>query len=264
MLEIGTGTGWTAALLSHLAGEQNVTSIEVDAAVGERAAKNLSEAGVHPHLIVGDGADGAPAHAPYARVHVTCGIRTVPYAWVEQTRPGGVIVAPWCPNFGDDHALRLIVTPDGIAHGRFPGYSSYMMMRSQRDPRGRPTPAADRIHCATTRIDPRTVASAPPGAGLAMASLTGLSSYGFQTGDGGYVFAIIDPADHDQWCTVTWRPDIDDYQVYQVGDRPLWEEVTDAYFRWVAWGEPGRDRFGMTVTPDGQQVWLDTPDHTIG
>ncbi|MEV8636635.1 hypothetical protein AB0395_33825 [Streptosporangium sp. NPDC051023] len=58
----------------------------------------------------------------------------MPYAWVAQTCPGGTIVLPYCPGFGTDHALRLIVTPGGTAHGHFPGFASYMMMRSQRLP----------------------------------------------------------------------------------------------------------------------------------
>ncbi|PZG41218.1 protein-L-isoaspartate(D-aspartate) O-methyltransferase [Spongiactinospora gelatinilytica] len=260
VLEIGTGTGWTSALLSHLAGEHNVTSIEVDAAVAEQAAKNLSDAGIQPHLIVGDGAAGHPDRAPYDRMHVTCGIRTVPYAWIEQTRPGGVIVAPWCPNFGTNHALRLIVLPDGTAHGRFPGFASYMMLRSQR-----PAGADDGTeHRFRTRIDPRTIAYAPPGADLAIAAMTGLRSDTKRLRGGGFRLWVLDPARAGQWAAVTWQPEADDYEIYQVGDRPLWDEVTTAYFRWVVWGEPGRDRFGMTVTPDGQQVWLDTPQQVIG
>lgn len=94
VLEIGTGTGWTAALLSARLGAGCVTSIEVDEAVAKQAAANLVAAGPIPALVTGDGAEGAPDSAPYDRVHVTCGVTTVPYAWVEQTRPGGVLVLP--------------------------------------------------------------------------------------------------------------------------------------------------------------------------
>ncbi|MEU7836461.1 methyltransferase domain-containing protein [Nonomuraea sp. NPDC049129] len=95
VLEGGTGTGWTAALLSHLVGEDgSVTSIEVDEGLGEQAAKSLAAVGAQPHLIVGDGAAGCPDRAPYDRVHVTCGIHTVPYAWIQQAAPGAVVVAP--------------------------------------------------------------------------------------------------------------------------------------------------------------------------
>ncbi|MEV4475747.1 hypothetical protein [Nonomuraea sp. NPDC049504] len=94
------------------------------------AAKNLAEAGVRPRLVVGDGAQGA-AGGPYDRVHVTCAVRSVPYAWVERCRPGGVIVTPVRTGVGEGHVLRLVVMPDGTAHGRFREYADYMVMRSQ-------------------------------------------------------------------------------------------------------------------------------------
>ncbi|MDP4510759.1 methyltransferase domain-containing protein [Nonomuraea turcica] len=261
VLEVGTGTGWTAALLAHLVGPHgSVMSMEIDEAVAEQAAKNLAAVGVQPHLIVGDGAEGCPERAPYDRVHVTCGIRTVPYAWIEQCRPGGVIVAPYCPGFGDDHVLRLVTLPDGTAIGRFPGYASYMMMRSQR-----PLPyAADdgsgRRH--PTQVHPRTIGLAPPGADLAMAAITGLYAHIIRE-EARFLTYVMDPADPGQWAVAVHQRGNPDHTVYQMGHRALWEEVTDAYFRWVGWGEPGRDRFGMTVTSEGQCVWLDTPDQVL-
>ncbi|TMR94459.1 methyltransferase domain-containing protein [Nonomuraea basaltis] len=262
VLEVGTGTGWTAALLAHLAGPHgSVTSIEIDKIVAEQAAKNLAAAGVRPHVIVGDGADGCPQRAPYDRVHITCGIRTVPYTWIEQCRPGGVVVAPYCPGFGDDHALRLVTLPDGTAIGRFPGYASYMMMRSQRPAPYAPDDGGGRRH--PTRVHPRTIGLAPPGADLAMAAITGLYAH-ISREETRFLTYVLNPADPSQWAVGIHQRGNPDHTVYQMGDRPLWEEVTEAYFRWVGWGEPGRDRFGMTVTPEGQHVWLDTPDHLIG
>ncbi|MGH3377660.1 MAG: methyltransferase domain-containing protein [Pseudonocardiaceae bacterium] len=64
VLEVGTGTGWTAALLAHRLGEANVTTIEVDPALVETAEKNLTAAGLHPCVVLGDGADGYPDGAP--------------------------------------------------------------------------------------------------------------------------------------------------------------------------------------------------------
>ncbi|MEV0379356.1 methyltransferase domain-containing protein [Nonomuraea sp. NPDC050643] len=267
VLEVGTGTGWSAALLTHIVGAGHVTSIEVDRTIADQAAKNLAAAGLHARLIVGDGAEGFPDQAPYDRVHVTCGVRTVPYAWLEQCRPGAVIVLPYCPGFGTGHGLRLVVTPDGSAHGRFPGFASYMMMRSQREPADLPPRDLDAEHRLTTTMDPRTIAFAPPGADLAIAALTGLTSVGGYTEDeegGLYRLWLSSPADPYSWGTVKWRPHSTDYDIYQAGDRPLWDEVTDAYFRWVSWGKPGRERFGMTVTEEGQRVWLDMPDQVIG
>ncbi|MEO3802356.1 methyltransferase domain-containing protein [Nonomuraea sp. B1E8] len=267
VLDIGTGTGWTAALLSHLVGDHGeVTTVEVDSAVAGQAAKNLAAAGAKPHLVVGDGAAGCPQRAPFDRIHVTCGVRTVPYAWVEQSRPGAVMVMPYCPGFGTNHALRLVTMPDGTAIGRFPGFASYMLMRSQRGTPDRPPRGPEDKHHLTTRIDPRTIAHAPVGADLAISALTGLTSNGSGEPDEDgdlYRLWVSDPADPYSWAAADWRPDTARYKLYQVGERALWDEVVDAYFRWVSWGEPGRDRFGMTVTPEEQRLWLDSPDHVV-
>lgn len=121
-------------------------------------------------------------------------------------------------------------------------------------------------HWSETDVDPRTLAYAPAGAGLAISALTGAGSvYADDRDEDGEVFRLwlSDPVDPHSWGTVEWRPGETEHEVYQVGDRPLWDEVTDAFFRWVSWGEPGPGRFGMTVTPDGQRVWLDTPDHVL-
>jgi protein-L-isoaspartate(D-aspartate) O-methyltransferase len=51
--------------------------------------------------------------------------------------------------------------------------------------------------------------------------------------------------------------------VRERGPRDLWQEIQDAFFAWIQLGEPGRDRFGLTVGPDGQRLWLDSPDNLI-
>ncbi|WP_345559966.1 methyltransferase domain-containing protein [Nonomuraea rosea] len=257
VLEVGTGTGWTAALLSYLVGDQGeVTSVEVDPVVAEQAAKNLAAAGVQPRLIVGDGAAGCPDRAPFDGVHVTCGIYRVPYAWVEQTRPGGTIVLPYDCGMGDGHGLRLRVVPGTGAVGRFTGFASYMLMRAQRDADG---DSDERYTGETvTRLDPRMIGRASPGARLAMAGLTGLRTRTLVQ-EGVFWLWVLDPEDPAQYAVVHGRPGDTEYPVYLYGDRPVWEEITDAYFRWVGWGEPGRERFGMTVTPEGQRIWLDSP-----
>ncbi|MGH8968271.1 MAG: methyltransferase domain-containing protein, partial [Actinomycetes bacterium] len=131
VLEIGTGTGWTAALLTHLTDAEGVTTVEIDPEVASQAAANLKATGRAPRLIVGDGAPGWPDGAPYDRVHATCAVTRVPFAWVEQARPGGVIVVPWQPSIGSGWKARLVV--DGTqAVGRFHGTAGYMMLREQR------------------------------------------------------------------------------------------------------------------------------------
>jgi hypothetical protein len=110
---------------------------------------------------------------------------------------------------------------------------------------------------------PRTIVHAPAGADVVIGALTGLRS----TSDGGEDYLrvwVSDVGDPGRWAGATWEAGREEFEVYQIGDRPVWEEAVDAYFQWVAWGQPGRERFGMTVTAEGQQVWLDTPDRVIG
>ncbi|GAA2435678.1 methyltransferase domain-containing protein [Actinomadura vinacea] len=264
VLEIGTGTGWTAALTSHIVGESNVVSIEVDSDVAKQAASNLAAAGYAPKLLVGDGATLHPDGAPFDRVHATCAVSTVPYEWIAQARPGGTVVTPYSPGFGYSHELRLVVKPDGTAIGRFPGFASYMLLRSQRRSglvSGRRWAEHD-ITRSTTRTDPRTIAHAPAGADLAMFALTRAHTRTEADADG-FTLWVLDPDDADRWTAVTHRPDHDEYEVQQAGNRHLWEEVTSAYFTWVDWGQPDRDRFGMTVAPDGDHLWLDRPGNII-
>ncbi|WP_051468120.1 methyltransferase domain-containing protein [Actinomadura oligospora] len=255
VLEVGTGTGWTAALLSRLVGAENVTTVEVDPQVSAWAAANLKQAGSSPRLIVGDGSRGWAQGAPYDRVHATCAVARVPYAWIEQTRPGGVIVTPYDPGFGSSHELRLVVMPDGTAVGRFTGYASYMMLRAQRHPEWN-TSAQPRSR-STTDIDPRTIGYASAGADLAMgAAMPGVCARGEREGDG-YTLRLWSG---DAWATARYEPGRETYEVEQAGDRALWDLAVSAYFGWITHRSPGRDRFGLTVSPAGDRVWLDCQD----
>ncbi|WP_424531068.1 methyltransferase domain-containing protein [Sphaerisporangium viridialbum] len=251
VLEVGTGTGWTAALLSHRVGETNVTSIEIDETVSAIAAENLKLAGHSPRLMVGDGLAGYPEGAPYDRVHVTCGVYEIPYSWVEQTRPGGLIVLPWSPPFESGHNLALTVTNKGTAVGRFSGGSSYMMARSQRHPDKPPLVQGRR---SETAADSRRILRAGYGADVTIAAL---------------MPGVWSEYEYDQSSMTLrlWDPNslalIEGSDVHQYGERSLWDELEDAFFAWVEWGSPDRDRFGMTVTPEGQFVWHDTPDNPV-
>ncbi|UGY91452.1 methyltransferase domain-containing protein [Streptomyces gobiensis] len=107
VLEIGTGTGWNAALLSHRLGDEQVTTVDLDPEITEPARAHLARAGYRPTVVTGDGARGCPARAPYDRIIATCGLNTIPQTWIEQSAPGGLILAPLATGL-----IRLRV-PDG-------------------------------------------------------------------------------------------------------------------------------------------------------
>ncbi|GAA1542983.1 methyltransferase domain-containing protein [Actinomadura kijaniata] len=267
VLEVGTGTGWTAGLLAWRVGERNVVSVEIDPELSRRAADNLRAAGLAPRLVVGDGAEGFAEGAPYDRVHVTCGVERVPRAWLEQTRPGGVIVMPWSPAWGMGHVARLTVA-DGTAVGRLTGPAGFMMLRSQRRAFGAPPRAAEQSAEADrsrTRLDPRVLLGQSPGAEVAVAALAPGARAHVESGPGGVarLWAIDDGPGGTAWAAADFEPGADAFPVRQYGARRLWDEVEAAYLRWVEWGQPDRERYGLTVTPDGQRVWLDRPDRIL-
>ena len=78
VLEIGTGTGYNAALLSHRLGSQNVFSVDVDPALIAAARSRLARLGYHPTLAAADGAAGMAEHAPYDRIIATCSVLVIP------------------------------------------------------------------------------------------------------------------------------------------------------------------------------------------
>jgi protein-L-isoaspartate(D-aspartate) O-methyltransferase len=95
VLEIGSGTGYNAALLAHLVGDEGrVTSVELDADVAVGARRALVSAGIPVRVEVGDGAAGWPAAAPVDAVIATASTDVVPRAWFDQLRPGGTLVVP--------------------------------------------------------------------------------------------------------------------------------------------------------------------------
>jgi protein-L-isoaspartate(D-aspartate) O-methyltransferase len=93
ILEVGTGSGYQAAVLSKLAGK--VYSIEIVPELGESARKVLAELG-HTNLTtkIGDGYQGWVEHAPFDAILVTAAPDHVPSALVEQLKPGGRMVIP--------------------------------------------------------------------------------------------------------------------------------------------------------------------------
>jgi protein-L-isoaspartate(D-aspartate) O-methyltransferase len=93
VLEIGTGSGYQAAVLSGLVDE--VYTIEIVEPLGESAAKRLKDLGYdNVHAKVGDGYQGWPEHAPFDKIIVTCSPEKIPVPLAEQLKEGGKMIIP--------------------------------------------------------------------------------------------------------------------------------------------------------------------------
>jgi protein-L-isoaspartate(D-aspartate) O-methyltransferase len=111
VLEIGTGSGYQAAVLAELTGE--VYSIEVVPELAGRARATLAALGYERvQLRVGNGYDGWPEHAPFDRIMVTAAPPEVPPALVAQLKVGGLMAIP--VGEGDQELRILRRTPDGL------------------------------------------------------------------------------------------------------------------------------------------------------
>lgn len=270
VLEIGTATGWNAALLAHRAGAGRVVSVEVDEGVAERARGVLERFGVAVRVIHGDGARGYAEGAPYDRIVGTCGVRRFPWAWVEQCRPGGMLVVPWGTYYSNaDGLVRLVVAEDGrSASGKFTGPVEFMKLRAHRL---RPVEHAEYVPGSVRGGDETatelTEEEFTGGAFGPQRFVIGLRvpdcvQVEAERRDGArpvWLYGLRDRS----WACAYFR-DGGGARVWQGGPRRLWDEAEAAHRWWEGNGRPGHERFGLTVTAEGEEVWLDEPGEKCG
>ena len=113
VLEVGTGSGYQAAVLSRLARE--VVSIERYRTLAEQARGRLASLGYeNVEIVVGDGFAGVPGRAPYDRIVVTAAAEELPQALTDQLGDDGVMMLPLGPHGGSQHIIKLTKSKTGI------------------------------------------------------------------------------------------------------------------------------------------------------
>jgi methyltransferase of ATP-grasp peptide maturase system len=252
VLEIGTGSGYNAALLCERLGSEHVTTIDIDPGLVGEARDRLAHAGYRPTVAEADGWAGFQSNAPYDRVIATGAVHRLPGAWIEQVRPGGVIVAVVSRGI-----VRLEVHREGEATGRFLRVpAGFMRMRGGSVPVSAPTATLLRLSDGAGVPRPTTVP-----AGLleddAFWFFARLAFVPFEVrlGAGDELDRVVDLADG-SWARLDPREGL----AVQGGPRRLWDAVEEAHRAWCDLGQPGRERFGLSVARDGRQwAWLDDP-----
>ncbi|WP_170220789.1 ATP-grasp peptide maturase system methyltransferase [Amycolatopsis cihanbeyliensis] len=262
VLEIGTGTGYNTALLCHRLGAANVTSVDVDPGLIERAAERLARLGYgDAHVFAGDGRDGYAERGPYDRIIVTVGTAPVPGAWLDQTRDGGKILVPLDRrNCGG--LLALLTMHGDTASGRFlADYGGFMPIRGTRHDAALDAFRSLKDYQGTQRTTNLTAEVATGGGPFeffAALRVGGYDHMSFTPNDGGPTETWLADGHHSWVCHTTTDGT---HSVRQGGPIRLWDAIEDAHREWERLGKPVRERFGLSVNHDGTHtVWLDDPN----
>jgi protein-L-isoaspartate(D-aspartate) O-methyltransferase len=113
VLEVGTGSGYQAAVLSRLA--RKVVTVERFRTLAETARQRFDKLGYRNiEVVLGDGLAGVPDHAPYDRIMVTAAAEQIPEPLVAELADGGILVLPLGPHNDAQRLVRLMKTKEGV------------------------------------------------------------------------------------------------------------------------------------------------------
>ena len=263
VLEIGTGTGYNAALLSQRLGDSHVVSIDIDPTLAKSASDCLARAGYHPTIVIGDGINAHIPGSPFDRLIATVAVSAIPATWLSQIQSGGRILANLDSELGGGALISLTVNNDGSASGNFDATTAFFMptrSRSQTSSSAVLLKAALRDTRTTkagqSRCDPGILDNQEF---LFFASLLlpDVSRMGFTPIDN-------EPQEWLLACDGSWAYCTPSGLTSQVGNRALWDELDAAVDQWHQLDQPARQRFGLTITTKtGHQLWLDKPEAVL-
>jgi protein-L-isoaspartate(D-aspartate) O-methyltransferase len=257
VLEIGAGTGYNAALMAEIVGDQRlVTTMDVLEDVVDQTRRLLGVAG-YPgiRVLAGDGFEGHPEQAPYDRIVVTVGCSDLSPRWAGQLSEHGILLVPLEQAGG--HPLTVIRKESGTLHGHVAKWTMFIPVRGPLQIAGMWAPGVVRPE-SPGEVHVR----APwPGFGAAgpVASLGGSSTdeidflfflglhdhracqapQGVALSDGPAGWAVAGP-DGIRW----WK------------DESLASKLDVVYEEWIACGRPGIHDYRVTFRPTGEDAEL--------
>jgi protein-L-isoaspartate(D-aspartate) O-methyltransferase len=251
VLEIGTGTGYNAALLCHLVGAENVVSVELDPGLAGSARDALSRIGLRPTVYTGDGRVEVPGEAPFDRIIATASADHVPPAWIAQLVPGGVVVVDLRGSLSGG-LVRLVKTGEDVVEGPFlelPG--AFMPMRARHDSPHRDGETWDQ---PLNQINPQYGLTATDPALLTDPALRLLTQLHF---GGKRLRGFLPDPDNatwsghaidGSWFTVDLNPRADNLRaIRQGGPQRLWDTVECSVAAWERLDQPGIATFRVTA-----------------
>lgn len=252
VLEIGTGTGYNAALLCARLGDGLVHSIDIDPALVRSARGRLAEIGYAPQLDVGDGQNGWSSNDRFDRIIATCSVPELPAAWVDATRPGGFILADIAGGL-EGGLVRFSLESDGTARGRYTETAGrFMPARSS----ALAYPARARApYAPEVEVRPTTVTAADIRSHYAFRLLLGFvlpsAELVYHLDDDGSTALQLQMPDG-SWA----RAPLGGGTVAYGGSPELWRQVEATWAWWCEHGRPEQTEFGLSRDPDGgMQAW---------
>jgi methyltransferase of ATP-grasp peptide maturase system len=264
VLEIGTGTGYNAALLCHRLGDHAVCSVDIDPALITAARHRLDELGYHPILVARDGVQGLTEHAPFDRIMATCSLRSFPAEWIHQLHPGGTALVHLEGPLGAGNLLALHRhTTHPRVQGRFlPWWGCFMARRTSAEATtGSPCPTRTTQPPTTrhTTLNPAQIDGTQMFPFLAQLHLPpGMYRAIYLTDTDGPVTYLASP--DGSWCEISRQPDhTGRHTVREAGPTPLWAAIETAWTQWTQLGTPAWHEFGLTATPTTHTIWHRDP-----
>ncbi|MBV9161400.1 MAG: protein-L-isoaspartate(D-aspartate) O-methyltransferase [Pseudonocardiales bacterium] len=204
--EIGTGTGYHAAVLCAALGQDNVFTVDLRPELVSAAGQRLAELGYHPVLSATDGVDGLAEHAPYNRIIATCAVPAIPAAGISQLAPDGILLTDLKGGLSAGNLVKLSRDAGRVLSGRFlPWWAGFMPMRHEQHIAPVPTPQGDASIHRATKVPP-SLLDEPVFAFLAQLHLPAGTSLRLRGGDNGSLSTVL-VAPNGSWCQVAHEPD---------------------------------------------------------
>jgi protein-L-isoaspartate(D-aspartate) O-methyltransferase len=262
VLEIGTGTGYNAALLVHLAGDAHlITTLDLDSEAIERAKHIIPQVvGEGMTIVQADGSNGYEANAPYDRIIATASTRALPRAWLTQLAPNGIVVGILQPRFAALGGLLKAQKHGERLEGKIRQTASFMELRAVEYTKRRiqidfHAPLYTSFPCDPHFFQPSALRENHDFAFFLYYDFPDL--YAFQKRDTLYFYREACPQGY-----VVFRQD-PSLHVMLYGDRAvacsLWNQLVQAYSVWDRAGQPAIAQYAFEMDEKSQCLSLQTP-----
>lgn len=256
LLEIGSGTGYNAALLALVAGENHlVTTIEIDPELASNAKQRLDQMmGPGINVIAGDGLH-LSGDTIYDRVLATGSWACVPPSWINALAPGGQLVMDLRGDFTGG-LLLFQKASDGTVIGHFlpEGDAVFMPLRPHNGSLMRPAielngSIVEETTISSALFSPESLRNTDAALWLQchFPHLRLRRQYAIDTR--ALTLYLIDP--EQQTTVVIRQQDSDIWHITVYGTYPLWSQVYDSYQQWKQANRPKRDQYRLHLTPQG-------------